>query len=287
MDLLYVNEHFSCFQYDNGYRPGVETFEVKEGCDWNTITVDNKIIFVSRGEFIFSFGEYSDQVVSEGKIVFVPAGCEFTGSAKEGDVSITVFRIHANAKLCDQFPIEKLFKDVEEDVTTADLFFLESNEILNGFLSTLNLYMNDGLKCRCFFDIKIKELLLLFRGYYPKTDLANFFGPLVSNDTKFSDFVVKNHLQVKTVKELAAMSTYSLSGFEKRFKKVFGVSAYQWMKEQRAKLIFREINSHKKTFKEISYEYGFYSPAHFNDFCRTQFGSTPGQMRKVKQECSC
>ena len=78
------------------------------------------------------------------------------------------------------------------------------------------------------------------------------------------------------------MTHYSLSGFQKRFKKVFGVSAYHWMKDVRSKSIYHQINSTEKSFKEISDEYGFSSPSHFNDFCKVHFGTTPGRIRRKK-----
>lgn len=136
-----------------------------------------------------------------------------------------------------------------------------------GFLRMLNTCITDQLKCIYYFEIKIKELL-------------NFFYPLLTKDTHFSDIILRNYNKVKTVKDLADLTHYSISGFEKRFKRVFGISPYKWLKKQKAKNIYREINYSVKTFKEISLEYDFTSPSHLNNFCKTNFGDTPGNIRR-------
>ena len=73
---------------------------------------------------------------------------------------------------------------------------------------------------------------------------------------------------------------YTVSGFEKRFKRVFGVSPYKWMNNQKAKMIFQQVRTTDLTLKEISANFGFTSLSRFNDFCKTNLGKPPGDIRE-------
>lgn len=279
MRLLNPQEHIYCFNYEKGERPAIEEIEIPEGDKWCIFPIDNKIIFVLSGELVFSFGEFENRVIPQGKVMVLPAGNNFEAMANQ-NTSILIFRIRAKLELCDAYSIEKLKDEFNESDEFKDIGYLDVDERLTGYLVSVTTYIKDGLRCYYLFLIKLKELFYLLRAYYPKDELYHFFYPIISNDTTFSDLVLKNHHKVKTVHELANLVNYSLSGFQKKFKKVFGVPAYQWMNEQRSKSILHEINTNKKSFKEISFEYGFSSPSHFNDFCKINFGDTPGKIRK-------
>jgi len=280
MELLYAQEHLSCYNYEKGSRPTIEKLTLKKGQKWSVFSIDNKSIFVLQGSLCFSFGETLDKIIPSGQMMLLPAGSQFKSIAEE-DAVLIIIRLYNTKQLCDCFSLDALLKEEDSDFD-PDLYFLDINERVGPFLSFLDTCMTDGLKCTYYFELKAKEYYFLLRAYYPKKELLRFFYPLLSKDISFSELVLKNHYKVKTVQELANMTHYSLSGFQKRFKKVFGVSAYHWMKDERSKSIYHEINSTVKSFKEISEDYGFSSPSHFNDFCKTNFGSTPGRIRRKK-----
>lgn len=280
MSILYINEHCSCFNYSKGEQSLIQTKLLKEKARWETTPLENTIIFVLEGELMFSFGKNIDKKIGKGQILLLPSGSQFQSVAKK-DIKLFVIKVPPNIQLCDRYSLEQLLH--ESDQKEVDLYYLEINKVMLDYLTMLDACIENGLKCVLFFDLKIKELFYIFRGFYTKEQLYAFFYPLLTNDLTFSDFVHKNYHKVKTVKELATLANYSLSGFVKRFKKVFGISAYQWMKEQKANLIYHEINNMTKALKEISFEYGFSSPAHFNDFCKAHFGDTPGKIRKSKK----
>lgn len=280
MELLYAHEHLSCYNYEKGDRPTIEKVTLEKGQKWKIFPIDNKTIFLLKGKLRFSFGDILNKEISSGKMLLLPAGSQYSSMATE-DCDFLVMRLHNTKRLCDCFSLDVLLREEKSDFK-PDTYFLEFNERVKAFLSFLVACMTDGLKCTYFFELKAKEFYFLLRAYYNKKELLKFFYPLLSRDISFSDLVIKNHYKAKTVQELAELTHYSLSGFQKRFKKVFGVSAYHWMKDERSKSIYHQINSTEKSFKEISDEYGFSSPSHFNDFCKTNFGTTPGRIRRRK-----
>ncbi len=278
MELLYAAEHTSCLNYDGGQSPLIEIKHMPLGQVWETSIIENGIFFITEGQLKFSCGDIKEDILSKGKMVLLPSGTRLSILA-EKDTSVTVFRLRSHIQLCDRYSLEQLLKEkVINKVEEQN--YLDINEVIWKYLDMLHRYIASGLKCILFFEIKLKELLYILRAYYTKKELLVLFRPLLTNDTRFSDFILRYHHKAKTVKELASLTHYSVSGFEKRFKKAFNVSPAQWLTQQKAKNIFHEINCNMKTLKEISLEYDFASPAHLNKFCKLHFGMTPGRIRK-------
>lgn len=279
MSLLYPEEHLLCYNYENGEKPAVEIINIQKGDTREYPLAESAIAFILKGRLRMSLGDSSSKEVSEGRIVLLPFGDNCIAVAEE-DATVVCFRIGGKLQLCDRFPIEQLCGYAGELNPESDFNPLIMNDRMKEYISNLYTCINSGLKCYHFLELKIKELFFLLRGYYSKTELAMFFYPVLGKDLNFSEYVLNNHHKVKTVQELASLSCYSLSAFNKRFKSAFGVSPYRWMKMQKAKRIYHEISGTQKTFSDISESYAFSSLSQFSDFCKANFGFPPGKIRK-------
>lgn len=286
MKLLYPEEHVNCLNYEASFP--VEFISLTKGQEWKIDTSCNLIVLLTEGKvnYILNDGENYE---TEGGKAFAISSYNYVNFTAIDDSKLIIFKLYDRMQLCYSYSLEKLMlKPVEisemNSVLDANLSpsYLVIDERLSGYLSLLENYVTSGLKCFYFYKIKIQEFFFILRAYYSKKELYEFLKPLVMNNSSFSNFVYNNYKKVKTVKELADIANYSLSGFQKHFKKVFGVPAYQWLKNQRSKSIYHELNCSERTLKDISNEYGFSSPSHFNDFCKGQFGQTPGHIRKNK-----
>lgn len=283
-ELLYVEEHCTCYNYEHVGHGSIELIDLKEGDSFNVCPNYHKILFVRKGEFEYTLDNSGKRHINEGYMLLLPSGSKFSGKALRYTETILT-RIPVEEQLCDAYSFEKLLKEGEDEESQKDQeYILPINERVDTFLAFLHQCAGEGLRCLYYFLIKQKELFFLLRAYYKKEVLYNFFYPLLTSDISFSQFMIRNRNKVKTVKELAQLANYSLSGFQKRFKKVFGISAHQWLNEQRSKSILHDINNSAKTLKEISRVYGFSSQSYFNDFCKMNFGATPGQLRRKKTE---
>ena len=285
MKLCHVEEHTSCFQYSRN-DPRIEVIELKEGNDLQISPEYNEIIFVIKGMLTISNKRVQDKKIKTGESILVPLQTPCVVTAIK-NVSVLVIKLDFNINFCDRLPLERLLElrgKLKKNVHNIGV--LPSNQRLTDFVHTMQEYVNDGLKCSFFYDVKIREFLFLLKVYYDTPVLFDFFKPIYSTDFIFSNSIYKNLDKVRTVKELTSMLNYSLSGFEKKFKRVFGTSPYQWMQEQKAKKIYHEIHCSKKTFTEIAFEHGFSSPAHFNVFCKIFFEKTPGDLRKENMKRS-
>ncbi|MDR2652990.1 MAG: helix-turn-helix transcriptional regulator [Prevotellaceae bacterium] len=275
--LQNAHEHLSCYLYDNNKDPIIQYFKLEKNELFITKGTTNQIIFLLHGNVTFSYGRHLNVEFKESHFLLFPHGFKCAMKIKEDSTLLVVNLLKIN--FCNHFSLEMLYKlnkDIKMDSTP---YSLKINSVINDFLKNLIDTMSDGLKCAYLHELKQKELLYYMRAYYPKKDLFSFFVPILSDDIVFSEMIYKNLDRVKTITELANIVNYSVSGFKKRFVKVFGESPYHWILKEKAKKIYYEINCSQKSFKEISIEFDFSSSAHFDKFCKKEFGMSPGVIR--------
>ncbi|MCC8188635.1 MAG: helix-turn-helix domain-containing protein [Bacteroides sp.] len=150
---------------------------------------------------------------------------------------------------------------------------------------SLRLYIEKGILDSVLTGLKALELFHTLRQCYPKETLIELFSPICTKECAFALFVLSHHSKVKTAEELAQLSVYSFSGFNKQFHKVFGISPYKWILQQKVERIYNEIfYETSKPIKLIAEEYGFASLSNLGDFCRKHMGASPAAIRNRKSE---
>lgn len=164
--------------------------------------------------------------------------------------------------------------------TEKDKMYLKLTPIILNFFKILIHIIDFGIMDSTYFDMKVKELSLIANEEYSKEELTSFFASVVGTDRVFLDFIYANYKNVRNIKELADLSNYSQTGFEKKFHKVFGETPSGWLRARTSIDIYDELIKSTKPFKEISLDFGFSSPSHFNNFCKNTLGGTPGELRK-------
>ncbi|MDL2222783.1 AraC family transcriptional regulator [Bacteroidales bacterium OttesenSCG-928-M11] len=285
MELLYKNEHSSCFNHDQSKKPMIEIVKIVKGKKGNLIISQNEIAFFLEGRFKYIFRDFPLCEAMKGQFIFLPAGGKFSYEALANS-TIILFRLNNPIVLCPNFSIEKLYgiknhSPLDQYVPKTKRFsILDINSRLWHFLDGVNDCLSDGIRCRCYFEMKSKELLLLLRAYYPKEDLYDFFFLILSEDTAFSEYVRLRWQQFHSVNELASSMNLTHKQFISRFVSVFGTTPQKWILEGRAKIVMQEIQSSRKPFKQIAIENGFASDTHFTRFCKKELGSTPTEIRE-------
>lgn len=296
MDVSNLHKSTTCESYIEKAWPVIEQKTIGKGQEWSIEVLYNKLVFITEGDVSISYKDVPDDALTKGNIALFPIGHKIDFYAKK-DTSITIFRLLHKIDFCEHFSHKQLsYKEILKDILSdpscpektnqqsdAECISdtcLKMNEFLWSYLDNLNKYIAGGMKCSGFFELKLKELFFLLQAYYTKTKLRLFFKPFIFCDQEFTSIVMSNMNKVKTVKELALLTNYSISGFEKRFRRVFQTSAGSWIKKQRSINIYHEISSGEVPFKHISFKNGFSSLSHFNNYCKLHFGLTPGEIRK-------
>jgi len=238
----------------------------------------NRIFFIIEGKANILFNKYLNNLES-GSFILIPRKSDYNISITENSFMVIV-NLHHRFIFCEQFPFQKLhqFKKNQSE-TPTDFYPLQSNSAISLYLQNLITLISAGIKCKYFYEVKQQELFYYFRSYYSTHDLCTFFSPILNDDTDFAELVYQNHESVKTITEFANITHYSVSGFKKRFTRVFGISPQHWMRKEKAKRVYNEIINTQKPFKELSIQYHFCSVSHFNRFCKQMYGISPAKLR--------
>ena len=282
MKLCPSDEHAICSQYSVTKERKIEIVTMSQGDIWQIFSSQIQLIFILEGKLNTLAKKIHSKNVQTGEMVLIPLHYDCTITALE-NVRMMVMTLDFNIIFCERMHLELLLETPIKTKKNADtgIGLLKLDQKIMDFGNTISENIaNDDLKCSYYYDLKIREMLFLLWIYHDKKHIFNFFQPIYNYDFSFSSHVYQHLTEVKTVGELAEKLEYSLSGFEKKFRRIFETSPYQWMQEQRAKRIYKEIVSTRKTFTVIAKECDFSSPAHFNDFCRQYFQNTPGGLRK-------
>ncbi len=276
-ELLYQEEHLFCSNYNQGSPSLIECVDIASRKEWEGRTTDKEIVFVLKGSMKISYGFVLDLPVSEKSMILLTPGCRFTAWTGKG-VSLMIMRFPEAIYFFDKQHLEDI--NYENPCLENSLQPLEIKPAIQSFISFLIDTLSDGLRCKHYCELKTKELFYLFQIYYTKEELAIFFRPLLTTDAQFAEFVLTNYHKVKTVNQFASLSSCSLSNFDKKFRRAFGTSAYQWMMQKRNERVFHEINTTNKPFLQIAEEQGFSSNSQFTDYCKKHLGGSPGEIRR-------
>lgn len=245
---------------------------------------ETELLCVISGSLKLTTQKTRDEVIESGHILLLPPNTQVTADVLE-DSYLLLYVINKPIQLCDLCPLESLAQSLPDDPSedadnSGALSILKFNRHTAEYFSAFVSCLNEGLKCYHYLELKSQELMFILRGFYTRPELAVFFRPLISNDIGFSDFILKNYRNIKTVEELAKLSNYSRSGFKAHFRKTFGTSASAWLREKKARNVYHELNSTNKSLLQISKEYNFSSVSHMSIFCKEYFGMPPGKIRR-------
>lgn len=275
-ELLYKDEHMECFNYEKGHKAQIELCVKAAGEVVEHLVSETELVILSEGSLALSYGTVIRETVAAGKIMLFAPGSRYRFEPV-GDCRYFVFRIRGISHLCECMSLERLYKEAEHIPQGFNMLFV--NDRIRKYLDLLAECMQDGLRCTHYFSAKLKELFFLLRGYYGKQELIGFFAPMLSNDAQFMLLMYENYGRADSVKELAGIANYSVSGFKKQFNRVFGMPPSEWVSNQKAAQIYRDLNVSDAPIKDLVDKYHFASPSSFSKFCQQKFGKPPGQIR--------
>lgn len=287
MEIVDLHEHLACPNYDHSARTFIEVVKLTKGTNRNLSATNNEIVFIVEGRVRYYFKKLATYEAIKGQIIFRPAGADYAYEIL-ADTTVVIFRISRPILLCDTFPVERLYKTKENGLSVPPtnnpqkrcrLGTLEMNSKVWYLLGGIIDCVEDGLKCRCWSELKIKEFFTLLRVYYTKEELRDSLMLILSEDAAFSDYVRRNWLHLHSVQEMAGSLCLSRKQFTARFVKVFGENPSCWMANLRAQKVLAEIKSTEKPFKQIATENAFSDDTQFTRFCHKQFGHTPSHIR--------
>ena len=200
----------------------------------NDIIVKNNlthhfVIFVLRGEIELTCKHYEVKTVKAGNMTFISKGGFLQVQSQEVNSSVLFFAfdeitIRTSESLMDFFsshgnlsgyvhnplPVNLSMKHIVDKITIQ----LRKGRIKNPVI------------CQAWHT----ELFITFISYYTKTQVMEFFRPLLSTNINFRDFVENNYMEVNgSVEKFIRFSGMTQYSFMKKFKEEFGVTPKVWM----------------------------------------------------------
>lgn len=275
MGLFYLREHKSCYNYSKSIQEGFLHYNIDKGVIHEEGAAKDCILFVLKGSLKFSCNEF-EFILPAQKMVFFHRGSLFkTCSLEKSEIVVVMFE--GGVWSCEKALLSELyhFKNTIEYYMSP----LDIKEQLKNFLALVVWYLNDGANCIHFHEIKLKELFWIFRFYYTKKELANFFYVIIGDSQDFKNKVLNNYKESRTVKELAVACGYSLSVFKRRFVVEFGETAGLWMQKQMLGEIKYKLANTNLPLGIIACELDFSSLSQFSRYCKMYLGAPPRELR--------
>lgn len=245
------------------------------------------LLYVQAGAVEIDDGNSRKETVSAQRLFFLPQNCIFSAKALT-DIVLWTCVTPLNIPMCNRYEFVDLQNDMREksESQSAESTQIDANLRVRDFFSNLQETFADGLNCIHYHEMKREELFLLLRAYYTKEELFRLYRPMIETDYDFRRFVLRHYKEVEDVDEFASLANMSVRSFQRRFKAEFSCSAKDWMLERRAETILGELHSTEKDLATIAFEHGFSSMSYFSSFCKHHFGSSPSEIRKMRETTS-
>lgn len=280
MSLFYREEHTTCYNYRllSTADFAVLTFPAT-GHIYEVPVNRSTIVFMLSGEAEVTCNNFKNIRHRAGEMLLLPRNsCCYASVLKECTVISCAFL--QSMSFCSRFTFEKLTRYIPAGYEYTGKVLPVCDRIKD-FLRLLETCLNDGLQCAHYHEIKSQELFIYLRAYYSKSDLAEFFCPLLGEDMDFKDWVLGNWQKAGTIEELASMKKMSPDSFQRRFKASFGETPKKWILARKAEMLYRDVLMSKLTLAEIALKYNFSSQNYLCGFCKTNYGMSPHEIKKL------
>lgn len=288
MDMIDRPRHEKCYNFDRSEEPLIELIRISEGKNDALPVRNDVVVFFLKGGLRFVFSDSQDHEGRRGEMLFFPAGGRYYYQTL-GETVILMFQIVKPIQICENLSIEKMYKQYltgPDDLSRQHESYysvLKINERIWYYLQGVANCLQDGIKCRGYAKLVIKEYILMLGVYYTQKEICEFLHyHQVNEDVAFVQHVQRQWHLFKDVEGIAESMWMTPRKFSAKFKEVFKQTPYNWMKEKRAKLIEKELMMTDKQIKLIAFEQGFSNKSQFSKFCTKELGASPTEIRMKK-----
>ncbi len=237
---------------------------------------EGMIVAVMSGELIASTSN-NTVTVKGGRMILIPPGMDYR--LESYSLARAMICTFTDDTLFGWFPqSDQLIATIPQNPSHPFRMLPFGGQVGSMFAQTEN-YINRGIATQTLLEIKQQEFFCLLIAIYTPKELAAFLAPMLSGEIEFRNLVSEYWLEAGNVMRLAQLSGYSLSGFIKKFQRVYGQPPYQWMQQRRAELVLSEVTMGSDPLKKIAHRYHFRSYQHFSTFCVRYFGARPTDLR--------
>lgn len=281
MELCYLKEHTSCVNYKSQKYDGFSLANASEGEVFDNQkeeTKGNHLIFILSGEVCITRDGRDKVTARAGEFIFIPVSSHYTGKVIRPGKYINLTFFHDSISLCDKHMLSSYIRERPE--TPFRFTPLPVREPLDLFLQSMEIYLQADVNCRHLHELKERELFIILRTAYAKSEIVNLFQPIMGTDVDFKAAVLQHKDKVNSKKELTRLLGMSESDLQRKFRQEFDEPVYAWLQKQKNQRILARLAYDSVTIKEVVHEFEFSSAASFNRYCKSHFGCTPTELKK-------
>lgn len=227
-----------------------------------------------KGELLVNSEEYPGTTLREGDFILQAIGSKLEILALS-EVEYVQYNFNELPTICNARHAEVMTSSEEPSTYTP----LIMSDRLSNMIHELKSYLQEGVSCKEYIEMKAKEAIFLMTCYYPLSQISAFFYPISAYTEGFHYFIMNNYDKVKNVEEFAQIGGYNITTFRRLFKNLYGVPVYEWILSKKRDGILNDLQNTRERINEISKRYGFDSASHFAHFCKSSFGDTPRALR--------
>ena len=218
---------------DNNHVTGVSYIPLEKGESILKSHLDHHfVIFILKGKAVISCKHYTSKIVSQDHMTFVSKGGFLEITAHGINTSFLIFgfdeiTIRTSESLMDFFSTHGNRKHYVHNTLPVKA---DMKQIVDRIVSQLRKGRMKNPEICLAWNL---ELFFTFITYYTKTQVTDFFRPLVSTDMSFRDFVENNYMEVEgNAEKLIQYSGMKRHIFIKEFKQEFGTTPKEWLTQK-------------------------------------------------------
>lgn len=129
-------------------------------------------------------------------------------------------------------------------------------------------------------DEAMLRLVLAYALTVERRRCSALLRPLVAADADLFEMLHRYRLEPWPVARYADLFGLSQRKFNQLFREKFGMSAKQWLQQQRLEHARALLETTPKKVIDVALESGFCNAAHFSDSFRRHFSQTPSEVRR-------
>ncbi|MCD8262442.1 MAG: helix-turn-helix domain-containing protein [Bacteroides sp.] len=266
--------------HDDKELPRVSFTEFGKGITISVEMFYHRILFLVSGKVKYGLEDKKPGPVHGRNMLYVSPNIRLSLRATEPCQVVIIYTEHL-IELCECFDKTE-GKPYNDEILRTPPGIMEIHPRLLLYLTNFRIFYQDGMRCKYYLLTKIEEMYYLIRAYYERMEIKRFFSLLGDEEREFSNKIITNWRRFRSVRQLAEFMNCSESAFTRKFKSVFGENAGRWLANKRKEAIWYDLTVGRDPLKVLAEKYLFSTQGLFSDFCRNNFGRSPGEIRKHK-----
>lgn len=231
-----------------------------------------ELVYVIKGSFIAHVNGVKTKVIADSLFLINTNEIHYFEMLEDSEM-ITILL---------SYEILKDYEPMIDDIAFDLSLFPQQHDHLKYIIKTMDTYRKGKEKYK---DIKVQEYLchicyLLLCYFQKKKENIHYTNMQLKQTQMILEYIENHYNQAISIQQMSDYFHYSPSYFCRYFKKMTGMSVYQYVKIIRLNHAFFDICNSQLEISQIAYEHGFSNPKAFIKAFKDKYHQTPGAYRQ-------